>query len=197
MEAMPPLPAFVERYDAGAPQVVFTRLVADLETPVSAYLKLAADKPMSFLLESVEGGAARGRYSVIGLEPDLVWRADGDPGEAGHDGPRWLDLVAVEPQDEPGVDEGGNARGGDAQRQPDAVGNRGNDNDRHHDDREHADHRQKATEQSDPESRAWHGHHPAPAENQRIMHIGKVCGGVIFTVRRYGDRPANGDSCGG
>ncbi len=78
MEAMPPLPAFVERYDAGAPQVVFTRLVADLETPVSAYLKLAADKPMSFLLESVEGGAARGRYSVIGLEPDLVWRADGD-----------------------------------------------------------------------------------------------------------------------
>jgi anthranilate synthase component 1 len=78
MEAMPPLPAFVERYDAGAPQVVFTRLVADLETPVSAYLKLAADKPMSFLLESVEGGATRGRYSVIGLEPDLVWRADGD-----------------------------------------------------------------------------------------------------------------------
>ena len=33
---------------------------------------------MSFLLESVEGGAARGRYSVIGLEPDLVWRAEGD-----------------------------------------------------------------------------------------------------------------------
>ena len=78
MEAMPPLAAFAARYDAGAPQVVWTRLVADLETPVSAYLKLAADKPMSFLLESVEGGAARGRYSVIGLEPDLVWRADGD-----------------------------------------------------------------------------------------------------------------------
>ena len=78
MEAMPTLAAFAERYDAGASQVVWTRLVADLETPVSAYLKLAADKPMSFLLESVEGGAARGRYSVIGLEPDLVWRADGD-----------------------------------------------------------------------------------------------------------------------
>ena len=78
MEVMPTLAAFAERYDAGAPQVVWTRLVADLETPVSAYLKLAADKPMSFLLESVEGGAARGRYSVIGLEPDLVWRAAGD-----------------------------------------------------------------------------------------------------------------------
>ncbi|MDP1908724.1 MAG: anthranilate synthase component I, partial [Hyphomicrobium sp.] len=78
MEAMPTLAAFAERYDAGASQVVWTRLVADLETPVSAYLKLAADKPMCFLLESVEGGAARGRYSVIGLEPDLVWRATGD-----------------------------------------------------------------------------------------------------------------------
>jgi anthranilate synthase component 1 len=78
MEAMPTLAAFAERYDSGVPQVVWTRLVADLETPVSAYLKLAADKPMSFLLESVEGGAARGRYSVIGLEPDLIWRAVGE-----------------------------------------------------------------------------------------------------------------------
>jgi len=77
-EAMPPLAAFAERYDKGAPQVVWMRLVADLETPVSAYLKLAVGRPMSFLLESVEGGAARGRYSVIGLEPDLVWRAEGN-----------------------------------------------------------------------------------------------------------------------
>ncbi|HWK32595.1 MAG TPA: anthranilate synthase component I [Hyphomicrobium sp.] len=78
MEAMPTSAAFAARYDAGAPQVVWTRLVADLETPVSVYLKLAAGRPMSFLLESVEGGAARGRYSVIGLEPDLLWRAEGD-----------------------------------------------------------------------------------------------------------------------
>ena len=78
LEAMPPLASFAERYDAGAAQVVWMRLVADLETPVSAYLKLAAGRPMSFLLESVEGGATRGRYSVIGLEPDLVWRAEGD-----------------------------------------------------------------------------------------------------------------------
>src|SRR3990172_7257619 len=81
MEALPSLEAFAKRYDAGAPQVVWTRLVADLETPVSAYLKPAGGRPMSFLLESVEGGAARGRYSVIGLEPDLVWRANGDAAE--------------------------------------------------------------------------------------------------------------------
>ena len=78
MEAMPTLADFAARYDDGAPQVVWTRLVADLETPVSAYLKLAAHKPMSFLLESVEGGATRGRYSVIGLEPDVLWRAEGE-----------------------------------------------------------------------------------------------------------------------
>ena len=57
------------------PQVVWTTLVADLETPVSAFLKLGA-KSMSFLLESVEGGAVRGRYSIIGLDPDLIWRTN-------------------------------------------------------------------------------------------------------------------------
>ncbi len=49
-------------------------LVGDLETPVSAFMKLAGDRPSAFLLESVEGGATRGRYSMIGLEPDLIWR---------------------------------------------------------------------------------------------------------------------------
>jgi anthranilate synthase component 1 len=72
----PPFPAFAATYATGEPQVLWTTLVADLETPVSAFLKLAAGKPMSFLLESVEGGAVRGRYSVIGLEPDLVWRTN-------------------------------------------------------------------------------------------------------------------------
>jgi anthranilate synthase component 1 len=81
VDALPALDAFTKRYRAGEPQVVYTRLIADLETPVSAYLKLAAGKPMSFLLESVEGGATRGRYSVIGLAPDLIWRAHGDTAE--------------------------------------------------------------------------------------------------------------------
>lgn len=78
----PAFPAFADAYDAGRPQVVWTRLVADVETPVSAYLKVAGAKNgQCFLLESVEGGAARGRYSVIGLEPDLIWRANGDKAE--------------------------------------------------------------------------------------------------------------------
>src|SRR5215471_16193529 len=74
MQIEPSEIAFAERYGRGEAQVVWTTLVADLETPVSAFLKLGS-KPMSFLLESVEDGAVRGRYSVIGLEPDLIWRA--------------------------------------------------------------------------------------------------------------------------
>ena len=73
--------AFMARYREGRPQVVWTRLVADLETPVSAMLKLSDGRPMSCLLESVEGGAVRGRYSIIGISPDTVWRATGDKAE--------------------------------------------------------------------------------------------------------------------
>jgi anthranilate synthase component 1 len=72
---------FAECYDAGKAQIVWTSLVADLETPVSAMLKLSRDRPFSFLLESVEGGASRGRYSIIGLLPDLIWRCRGNDAE--------------------------------------------------------------------------------------------------------------------
>jgi len=58
----------------GRPQVVVRRIVDDLETPVSAYLKVGWGRPHAFLLESVEGGALNGRYSIITLEPDVVWR---------------------------------------------------------------------------------------------------------------------------
>jgi anthranilate synthase component 1 len=68
---------FAAAYDEGRSQVVWTRLVADLETPVSAMLKLAGPKPMTFLFESVQGGETRGRYSMIGVKPDLVWRCRG------------------------------------------------------------------------------------------------------------------------
>jgi anthranilate synthase component I len=61
-------------YESGRGTLVWWRGVADLETPVAAFLKLAHGRPNSFLLESVEGGAARGRYSIIGMEPDLIWR---------------------------------------------------------------------------------------------------------------------------
>ena len=70
----PGIAGFRAAYESGRGTLVWRRSVADLETPVAAFLKLAHGKPNSFLLESVEGGAARGRYSIIGMEPDLIWR---------------------------------------------------------------------------------------------------------------------------
>src|SRR5205085_5889969 len=92
MQIEPDFAAFERKYREGRPQSVFERRIADLETPVSAYLKLAQSRDNAFLLESVQGGETRGRYSVIGIEPDLVWRCrDGQAevahGEAGDFGP--------------------------------------------------------------------------------------------------------------
>ena len=81
MEVNPGADQFSVTYDSGQPQVVWTTLVADLETPVSAMLKLAGGQANSFLLESVEGGDVRGRYSFIGLDPDLIWRCRGNRSE--------------------------------------------------------------------------------------------------------------------
>ena len=69
--------AFAAGFDTGTPQLVARELVADTQTPVSAYLRLAAGKRNTFLLESVEGGEIRGRFSIIGLAPDLIWRSRG------------------------------------------------------------------------------------------------------------------------
>src|SRR3954447_2462301 len=84
MQIEPQATAFAKRYARGEAQVVWTSLVSDLETPVSAFLKVAGARPMSFLLESVEGGAVRGRYSIIGLEPDLIWRTVAGRAEINH-----------------------------------------------------------------------------------------------------------------
>jgi anthranilate synthase component 1 len=59
---------------SGGSRLAFWKGVSDLETPVGAFLKLALNAPNAFLLESIEGGTARGRYSVIGMAPDLIWR---------------------------------------------------------------------------------------------------------------------------
>jgi len=63
--------------DSGKPALIWRRRVADTETPVSAALKLMHEGRGDYLLESVEGGETRGRHSMIGLAPDLVFRADG------------------------------------------------------------------------------------------------------------------------
>jgi anthranilate synthase component 1 len=70
----PAFDAFSTGYAEGCAQLVYTRLVADMETPVSAFLKLGEGRDNAFLLESVQGGEMRGRYSIIGIKPDLIWR---------------------------------------------------------------------------------------------------------------------------
>jgi anthranilate synthase component 1 len=75
MLAEPGFEAFASLYRSGEASLLRTTLVGDLETPVAAFLKLRQGyHGAAFLLESVEGGAVRGRYSMIGLDPDLVWR---------------------------------------------------------------------------------------------------------------------------
>ena len=82
MTVVPDFAALTRAYEAGAPAVAVTTLVADLETPVSAYLKLARGRAGAmFLLESVEGGVQRGRYSMIGLDPDLIFRSTAEKAE--------------------------------------------------------------------------------------------------------------------
>lgn len=69
--------------DAAGPQILARTLIADLETPVSAFLKIAHGRPYAFLLESVQGGEALARYSIIGFDPDVVWRCRAGKAELG------------------------------------------------------------------------------------------------------------------
>jgi anthranilate synthase component 1 len=77
MALSPDFETFRAGYEAGKNQVVFTRLAADLDTPVSLMLKLAGAGKHAFVLESVTGGEVRGRYSIVGMNPDLVWDCRG------------------------------------------------------------------------------------------------------------------------
>src|SRR5260370_589345 len=81
MQATPDYSSFAAAYAAGRPVLVWTSLVSDLETPVSAMLKLADGRPNSFLFESVEGVATRGLYSFIGFTPYLHCHPFGNPPE--------------------------------------------------------------------------------------------------------------------
>jgi len=77
MQLFPAIEDFAKALAEGRNQVVWTRLVADLDTPVSLMLKLTEARKDSFLLESVTGGEVRGRYSIIGMKPDLLWECRG------------------------------------------------------------------------------------------------------------------------
>ena len=81
---------------------MWRRQIADTETPVAAALKLIEPGRGDFLLESVEGGAIRGRHSLIGLAPDLVFRARGAEAEINR---HWLtDKTAFVPTSLPTLD---------------------------------------------------------------------------------------------
>ena len=87
---------------AGRPALLWQRQIADTETPVAAALKLIEPGRGDFLLESVEGGETRGRHSLIGLAPDLVFRAHGAQAEINAG---WLhDRDTFAPCEEPTLD---------------------------------------------------------------------------------------------
>ncbi|MGJ8604089.1 MAG: anthranilate synthase component I [Marivita sp.] len=73
----PDFDSFARAYEAGQNQVVYARLAADLDTPVSLMLKLTGAAKDAFVLESVTGGEVRGRYSIIGMKPDVIWQCHG------------------------------------------------------------------------------------------------------------------------
>jgi anthranilate synthase component 1 len=77
MAILPAFDTFARAYDKGENQVVYARLTADMDTPVSLMMKLADAGKNAFMLESVTGGEVRGRYSIIGMNPDLIWECRG------------------------------------------------------------------------------------------------------------------------
>jgi anthranilate synthase component 1 len=78
MKLEPSFEAFEAAWSQGKNQVIYARLAADLDTPVSLMLKLAEARTDTFMLESVTGGEVRGRYSVVGMKPDLIWKCHGE-----------------------------------------------------------------------------------------------------------------------
>ncbi|SLN16200.1 anthranilate synthase component I [Roseisalinus antarcticus] len=96
MALTPDFDSFRAGFEAGRNQLVYTRLAADLDTPVSLMLKLSGAGKHAFVLESVTGGEVRGRYSIVGLNPDLIWECRGETSRlnraARYDEDAWQDL---------------------------------------------------------------------------------------------------------
>jgi len=78
VQLSPAFDAFEKAWAKGRNQIVWARLAADLDTPVSLMMKLGEARTDTFMLESVTGGEVRGRYSVVGMKPDLIWQCQGD-----------------------------------------------------------------------------------------------------------------------
>lgn len=86
--------SFEKKYHKGENQIIFQWIEADLTTPVSCFLKLTDNEPYSFLLESVEGAKTLGRYSVIGYNPDIIWKI-----KDGHFQIKGIDIDSQKPLD--------------------------------------------------------------------------------------------------
>ncbi len=81
MQFYPNLADFSKELRRGKAQLVWTKIVTDLESPVAMMMKLMPEEDCTFLLESVSGGENRGRYSIIALNPDLIWRCKQEQAE--------------------------------------------------------------------------------------------------------------------
>lgn len=75
-------------------RLIVRRRIADTETPISALLKLGADEPGHFLFESIQGGHQLGRYSFIGVKPELWWRVVDGRAETSRDA-SFSDILTV------------------------------------------------------------------------------------------------------
>lgn len=102
MEILPRFDAFAAVHERGENQVLWTELPADLDTPVSLMLKLTGAAENSFLLEAVTGGEIKGRYSALGMKPDVIWRCEGRQASINRSA-RW-DPDAFEPEALPPLD---------------------------------------------------------------------------------------------
>ncbi|MFN3701492.1 MAG: anthranilate synthase component I [Alphaproteobacteria bacterium] len=87
--SQPTLEEFSSHFIQGKTQLLYRWAPADMVTPVAAYLKLCGGRKNSFLLESVEGGSVLGRYSIIGLDPDIIWSCEGDQVKTWHNYGSW------------------------------------------------------------------------------------------------------------
>ena len=76
MDFLPSFSEFSNKLKKNKNQIVYTKFSADLDTPVSLMMKLAKEEKKFIPLESVTGGEIKGRYSVIGMKPDLIWKCN-------------------------------------------------------------------------------------------------------------------------
>ena len=102
MNLQPDFEVFERGWAQGVNQLIYARLAADLDTPVSLMLKLGDARTDTFMLESVTGGEVRGRYSVVGMKPDLIWKCHGTTAQINREAR--FDPLAFVPETAPPLD---------------------------------------------------------------------------------------------